>query len=383
MVFVSRGCTQGTAVTCGPVVYYITAHGYGHGVRACDILRAFGRLYPEQRVVIVSDLHPSFLRNRLGPMAVSIRPGSFDVGMVQLDSIRVDLEATLTRLRELYARRKELVRQESAFLRDSGAVGAVVDIPALPLEAAGALGLPTVAVANFGWNWIYREVAERDPRWLEPVEAIEEGYSRADLLLRLPFGEAMGVFRRIEDLAVLASPGRERRREISKLTGARVDRPWTLLSFTSLSWDDSSLERVEALHDREFFTVLPLEWRRSNVHAVDREIVPFPDVVASVDSVLSKPGFGIVSDCAVSGKPLVYAERQNFREFGLLEQGIRRYLRHVHIPADELYAGNLEPWLQRAANAPEPQERIPSGGDVVAARRIRSAIWGDETATPQ
>jgi hypothetical protein len=364
-------------VTSGPLVYYITAHGYGHGVRACDVLRAFGRLYPAQPTVIVSDLPLAFLRNRLGPMADSVRPGSFDIGMVQLDSIRVDLEASLKRLLELYARRRELVLQESEFLRECGAAGVVVDIPALPLEAANALGLPSVAVANFGWNWIYREFSEQDPRWLEPVEAIEAGYAKADLLLRLPFGEAMQVFRLVQDVPLLASPGRNRRQEISALTGARIDRPWTLLSFTSLSWSDSALERVEALHDREFFTVLPLEWRRSNIHPIDREDVPFWDVLASVDCVVSKPGFGIVSDCAVNSKPLVYAERQNFREFGLLEQGIRRYLRHVHIPADELYGGNLGPWLEQAANAPEPREKLPSGGDLIAARWIRSAIWGD------
>ena len=369
-------------MTPAPLVYYITAHGYGHGVRSCDILRAFGRLYPAHPVVIVSDLPEDFLRNRLGPMPVRIRPGSFDVGMVQLDSVRVDLEGTLVGLRELYARREELVGQEARFLREVGAAGVVVDIPAIPLEAVSAAGLPSVAVANFGWNWIYREFAGLDAGWLEIVDAIEAGYAGADLLLRLPFSESMEVFRTIEDVPVLAAPGRERRREIAEMTGARTDVPWTLLSFTSLSWDDRALDRVAALRDREFFTVLPLMWPRSNIHAVDREIVPFWDVVASVDSVLSKPGYGIVSDCAVNCKPLVYVERQDFGEFAVLEDAIRRYLRHVHIPAAELYAGNLESWLEQAQSAPQPPERVRSGGAAVAARRIFEVVWGGRAVVP-
>ena len=365
------------------LVYYITAHGYGHGVRSCHILREFIRICPEVPVVVVSDLPLSFLRNRLGDARVEVRPGTFDVGMVQLDSIRVDVEATLRRLRCLHSVRTDLVRRESQFLRDVGAAGVVADIPALPLEAARAAGVPAIAVGNFGWDWIYREFAERDPSWLETVEAFEEGYRGADLLIRLPFSEDMSVFRRRVDVPVLASPGKERRRELTAMTGAREDRPWTLLSFTSLSWDESALDRVASLDDREFFTVLPLEWSRPNIHAVDREVVPFWDVVASVDSVLSKPGFGIVSDCVANAKPLVYADRGDFREYPILVKAIRRYVRSAHIPADELYDGNLRGWLELAESAPAPPEAIGTGGAAAAVRHIRETLYENGPATLQ
>ena len=78
------------------IAYYITAHGYGHGVRSCDILSALYRKDPGVEITVTTDLPESFLRNRVPGKGFTFRLGAFDVGMVQTDSIRVDVEATLT-----------------------------------------------------------------------------------------------------------------------------------------------------------------------------------------------------------------------------------------------------------------------------------------------
>jgi hypothetical protein len=137
------------------IAYYISAHGYGHGVRSCDVIHALNRLFPQIDVQVISDLPPEFLTNRIGSLSNKIRPGSFDVGMVQLDSIRVDVEATLSRVEELYLRRRELVSQELEYIRRLGFALVVVDIPAIPLESAAIAGIPRLAIGNFGWDWIY------------------------------------------------------------------------------------------------------------------------------------------------------------------------------------------------------------------------------------
>jgi predicted glycosyltransferase len=43
------------------VVYYVSAHGYGHGVRTCDVLNAFCEKEPEVAVTVVSGLPEEFL----------------------------------------------------------------------------------------------------------------------------------------------------------------------------------------------------------------------------------------------------------------------------------------------------------------------------------
>jgi L-arabinokinase len=357
------------------LAYYITAHGYGHGARSCDILRAVLELRPGLRVTVISDLEPAFLAGRL-PRAPNLvlRPGGFDVGMVQIDSVRVDLDATLARGLDLVKRRSDLVAQERAFLREARARAVVADIPSIPLEAATADGIPAIAVGNFGWDWIYEEFAARDARWKPVVAAVEEGYAAADLLLRLPFAEPMRAFRRIEDLPLVARPGRPRRDEIAALTRAGAASFWSLLSFTSLDLSVAALDKIEAMAGHEFFTVLPLAWPRRNIHAVDRAQIPYADVMASVDAVISKPGFGVLSECAANSKPLVYTERTDFREYDVLVAGLRKVLRNVHIAGTDLYRGNLLPSLEAIRAAPEPPERLAAGGDVLAAERILSFL---------
>jgi L-arabinokinase len=352
------------------ITYYVSAHGYGHGVRSCDIIRALNRLYPDVTVDVVSGLPPGFLFNRISSAQNNLRNTAFDLGMVQKDSIRVDVRATLAGLERLYERSEESIEREAQYLEKRGVAAVICDIPELPMEAAAIAGVPRVAVGNFGWDWIYAGFAGRDSRWTRIVERIRGAYGKSDLLLRLPFSDAMEAFPVIEDIPLVASPGNSRRNAIAELAGCDNGKRWILISFTSLTWGNEALDRIERLKDCEFFTVHPLAWSRRNIHMLHREQLPFSDIVASVDAVVSKPGFGILSDCVVNRKPLIYADRSDFPEFAVLEAAIRRYLKHVHIPASDLYRGDIAPSLARIWDRPEPGETLPHGGDLIAARRI-------------
>jgi hypothetical protein len=356
------------------IAYYISAHGYGHGVRSCGIIRAINELYPQLNIQIVSTLPSTFLDNQFTSCRNSIRAESFDIGMTQIDSIRVDVPSTLARVRQLYSRRKERVKQEADYLKRQGIRLIVVDIPALPLEAAALAGIPSVAVGNFSWDWIYSEFALQDSAWAPIVDIIREEYSRTDLLLRLPFCDSMKAFPHIEDIPLVASPGESRRAEIAGMTQCDPAKKWILLSFTTLEWNDEALGRIEHIRECEFFTVRPLEWNRSNMHLLDRNQMTFSDMFASMDAVISKPGFGILSDCIANRKPLIYADRSNFLEYQILADAIRKYIRHVHIPASKLYRGDLKESLDRIWESPEPTKILPLGGDRIAAHRIAELL---------
>jgi len=352
------------------VAYYITSHGYGHGVRSCAIIRALNSLYPHVKVQIVSGLPPGFFQHQFDAMPISVRSKSFDVGMTQIDSIRVDVPSTLEKLCALYSRRMEIVEAETAYLAEQGIALCVVDIPALPVEAARKAGVRCIAVGNFSWDWIYSEFLPQDAAWGPIIDSLREEYGKTDLLLRLPFCDRMDAFPIIEDIPLVASPGTPRREEIANWTRCDPVRKWILLSFTTLEWTEEALRRVEHVRDYEFFTVDPLGWEGSRIHRLDRGRIQFADILASMDAVLSKPGFGILSDCIANKKPLIYADRSNFLEYPILVSAIRRYIRNVHIPAADLYRGDLRDSLDRIWTSPEPEETLALGGDSIAAHRI-------------
>lgn len=359
-----------------PIATYITAHGYGHGTRSCDVLRALHRLAPEQPVIVTTDLPHDFLNSRLnGCDNITLRPGAFDVGLVQKDSIQIDLFQTLEKLETLYNREEELIIQEQNFFRENNVGVVVADIPAIPLAAAQRSNLTNIAIGNFSWDWIYEAYAKTDFHWEFFVEKFREVYAQTDLLLRLPFAPPMEPFPERKNIPLLASPGTPQREKIAHISYYDIctNKPWVLLSFTSLNLDFQALENIRQLSgEYEFFCVEPLEFPDSCIHSIDRHKICFADILASVDIVISKPGFGLVSECIVNNKPLIYSDRGDFAEYPYLVEGIEKYLKNVHLPSKKLYEGDFFQCLQKIKTAPEPKETIETGGAERIAKELLS-----------
>ena len=348
--------------TPGTLVYYITAHGYGHGVRSADIIRACHELEPRWNIIATTALPRAFIQSRLHLPPENLRPGAFDVGMIQDDALTVDLSRTLEALTHQMAQREQLIAAEVEFLRSVNAGLVAADIPSIPLEAAARLDIPRVAIGNFGWNWIYAPCAERDARWKPLIERIEEGYRCAQKLYRLPFAEPMTVFSNPVDIPLLARPGKPDRQAVERLTQADPEKEWVLIAFTKLNWPPEALARIARLEDCEFFTLKPVEWPGSCVHCLDPRDIFFSDLLASVDCVISKPGFGLVSECIVNRKPLIYVEREHFPEYEILATCIHRHLPAVCITQQQLYSGSLEAALQAIETTPHPDIPHETGG---------------------
>jgi len=355
------------------IVYYITAHGYGHGTRSCDIIRALRSADGDVRIIVKTDLPVDFMESRL-PADVELLPGAFDVGLIQKDSIEVDLAASLETNEKLYAREEELITQEAVFLRNERISVVVADIPAIPLAAARQAGIPNIACGNFGWDWIYADFVGQDPRWQIYVDKFRRVYEQTDLLLRQPFAEPMEPFPRRIDLPLLAHPGNSRREAIAKAYGVDARNTWILLSFTALNLDASALRRLAQETDYVFFTVEPLNWKTDGIRCISRSTASFSDILASMDAVVTKPGFGIVSECIANNKPILYSDRDHFAEYPVLVGAIERYCRHGFISRTKLYAGEIGQALRALETAPPPREEIERGGAEAAARHILHTI---------
>ncbi len=355
------------------IAYYVTAHGFGHVTRACDILAALLRAAPEATLHVVTEVPEAYLRARL-PHAharMHVRSARFDAGMVQIDALRVDLEKSLARAERIVADAERLVAAEVTFLRALGVDAVVADIPAIPLVAARRVGIPALGVANFGWDFIYEPFAKDDPRWSPVVSHFREGYGVADRILRLPFSEAMTAFPRRTDIPLVATPGESRRAELAARYGLREDRTWVLISILSVEWDAEAVARVEAIGDVELLTLPPLRVASEKVRVLDREHVSFTDLLASCDVVLGKTGFGLLSECAVNDKPLAWVGRESFREEGILVEALRRSFRQCAITSEAFRRGDVEAGIRGALACPRPTSApLGRGGDDEAARII-------------
>src|SRR4051794_40297370 len=165
------------------LAFYVSGHGFGHASRDIEIINALHARAPELRVVVRTSA-PRWLFDLTLTASVEWAPQECDTGMVQVDSLRMDLDATLARADGFHATLEDRASVEAQFLRESGAGLVVGNIPPLAFAAAAAAGLPSIAVGNFTWDWIYagyEETAIRAPRL---VAVLGEAYGKATEALR-------------------------------------------------------------------------------------------------------------------------------------------------------------------------------------------------------
>ncbi len=82
----------------------------------------------------------------------------------------------------------------------------------------------------------------------------------------------------------------------------------------------------------------------------------YQDLVAAADVVVSKPGYGIVSECVANGTALLYTSRGRFAEYDVFVSEMSQYLRNRYMPPEALMAGRwaaaIDDLLAQQAVAP-------------------------------
>ncbi len=334
--------------------------------------------------VTISTSAPASLFESVVP-APTVRAVACDVGLAQRDALVIDEAGTVAAWRAFRAGWEQLVDDEAAWLRASGARLVLGDIPPLAFAAAGAAGLTSVALGNFSWDWIYAHLARRQAALAEAAAGCREAYARATVLLRLPFAGDMSAFPRIEDVPLVARrPGvakGEARRRLG-LDG----RPAVLLSFGGLGMPGLQPSAFGALGGFQFLLTgragegpAPANVRRVDDSVLGGAGLSYPDVVGAADVVVTKPGYGIVTDCIGAGTRLVYTDRGDFPEYPVMVEEMKRYLPAVFASNDEVREGRLGPALEAVLVAPLPPPPRTDGAAVAAERLLARLSRGRRT----
>ena len=288
-----------------------------------------------------------------------------DVGMTQTDSLTMDVAHTARRAAEFYRDFDRRADREAAFLTSEGATLVLGDIPPLAHAAAARAGIPSIAIGNFTWDWIYEGYAsfERDAPGV--IQTIRHAYSHATRALRLPmhggFVSMASVTRDIPMIARRSSRSRDDTRRLMNIAG---DRPFVLASFGGYGLDIA----FDKIARREQLTVL-------SPGAAVPPPLQYQDLVAAADVVVTKPGYGIVSECVANGTPLLYTSRGAFVEYDVFVAEMPRVLRCRFMPQDDLRAGRWRPHVDALLAQAAPPERAQINGAQVAAELIVTGDW--------
>lgn len=354
--------------------FYVSGHGYGHAARTTEVIRCLLERLP-RAVVHVRMSAPEWVFRVPAGADVRFERVALDAGVAEgPDPLHIDPAATLELVRAFERGRDRLVADEVAFVRRARIDLLVADIPYMAGDVAAAAGVPCLGISNFTWDYVYHPHLVERPDGAALLDRIRAGYAKMHAYLKLPFGHPVGAIDRVVEVPLVArqrtadpvvvarqlpvAPDDPRPRVLLGMRGALVPQMLTAAArggpdFLFLYHGDRPTDCPENL--------CPLSPTQGP---------SFTDLPSVCAVVVSKLGYGIVSDAVVNRTALLYPPRSGFREDELLRAGADRYLRAGPIPLADFRSGNWAPFLRDLLQMPEPAERPATDGARVCADLI-------------
>jgi len=356
------------------IVFYVSGHGFGHASRTGQVIQALKDRAPDTEILVRSSAPEWFLREQAGD-AFRYEFFEADTGVLQADSLTILYRETLEAARGFLSEMPQKIAGEKEFLLKIGAAAVFGDIPPLAFGAAHAAGLPSLGMTNFSWDWIYQPYTERFAGFEGLIEDIRAEYRKTGLLLRLPFSGGLDAFPRQEEIPLVARPSRLSRARARRALGLDEKKPVALLSFGGFSLSGEYYRRMG--EDRE------IAWTASERVGAQapgirnfsrRELaergLAYPDLVRAAEVVVTKPGYGILSECIANRTRMLYTERGDFREYPVLVAGAERTIPCRFISGDVLRGDALSREVRLLLEQPAKFAEVPLDGAAVAARRV-------------
>lgn len=342
----------------------ITAHGLGHLAISAPVLNALAELAPGLRLTVRSRVPEGKLRERIAPPFELISAAS-DFGYVMHDALRIDRATSAAAYRAAHVDWPQRVAGETDFLRALAPDAVLSNVSYLPLAGAKLAGIPALAVCPLNWADLFAHFFGNEP-WAAPIHAqILAAYRDADTFLRLTPGMPMADLAHQETLEPIAARGT--RHDLGLGTGRNI--------LIALGGFDHRLP-VDAwprLPGTRW--LLPAAWQCRHPDAVAFESLKlsFTDLLASVDEVLTKPGYGTFTEAACNGTPVLYQRRADWPEQDCLIDWLQTHDRCREVSAERLQDGELGGEIDALLALPAPPRPQPDGA-LQAARRILAAV---------
>jgi len=352
------------------IAAYVSGHGFGHCVRTAAVLGEVRALDPSLPIAVVTAGPEGVFRQAVGPF-LQFRAETMDVGLVQQGALVIDTAKTADACDAFARSLPARVEREAAWLRDVKARLVLGDVPPLAFLAAARAGIPAIAVTNFSWDWIYGHLARHETRLAAPAEAARAAYATAHLLLELPFAGDLSAFPRRQVIPLVARRPPVTREEARRRLGLGPE-PAALLSFGGLGLPGLDFQVLAGVRGFQFLSEPTGSSPPANLRVLSREDLAargldYLGAIAAADVVITKPGYGIVSDAMACRTRMVYTERGDFPEYPILVSEMVRWLPAEYVSNADLLGGRVGPALAAVLARPFP-DPPPMDGAAVAAR---------------
>ena len=330
----------------------ISGHGYGHLAQSAEVLNVLTR---EQNIQLTvrMDAPYSLVQSRIDGPFEFLRGGS-DFGMCMFSALAVDVETTAQRYAALHENWEREVETQANWLRQQKFDAVFANVSYLILAAARQANIPAVAMCSLNWADIYEPFCASYSGAEQILKQMREAYASARCFIcPEPSMEMPGL-----PNILRVAPVARRVASCREALLARLDlADDTVLVLVAPGGIPTEIPVNLWPQEQGFFWILtwPVSVDRPDMVSFQDLQQDFSAILAASDVVLTKPGYGLVTESVCAGKPVVYTLRGDWPEEPLLHQWLAKSTPSEEVSQQQFFAGDVLTAIKKVlGQAPYP-----------------------------
>ena len=349
----------------------ISGHGLGHLSQASAVINGLYARWPGLRLSRRSPLATEVLQHWIHPAFVH-HAGEDDIGMRMASALDVDLAASEAAYAELHQHWEARVGELAAWLQARRVTLVLADIAYLPLAAAQQAGIANVALCSLNWADVMAHylVGDEAQRWLAQAQ---QAYQRADRFLLPTPSMPMPWLHNTQAVAPIGRVGHAQRELLCKRLGVSAECHLVLVGMGGVGLSAPQHEWPLMIGTKPVHYLLPdaavfdaSVGAEQTFHAISSTEMEYHHLMASVDIMLTKPGYGTFVEAAATGLPVLYVTRQGWPDVESLTSWLQEVGRARSISREALDKGDFHHEMAELLKAGRYPAVAPNGAAQVA-----------------
>ncbi len=337
----------------------ISSHGFGHFAMTAPIINQV--LREDNFEIILRTTVPDFLiKSRLNTAVAVINEAS-DFGMQMKSSLDVELGKSLARYRGFHRHWVANVKQEAAKLAEIKPDLILANIPYVTLAAAQQLGIKSLAYCSLNWAGIVTNYFSDQADFVDQyIPQMLAAYNSAQAFICPAPSMAMPALHNVVKVAPVCSVGQSQRAKILTKLNLAPSSKLVLISAGGVA-TPIPVDTWPVAKDVIWLCAWSIKSQRKDIVSIDDIGIAFSDLMASVDAVITKPGYGTVSESVCHAVPGLFVRRGDWAEEPYLIEWWQQNGVTQEISRQQFFAGNFVAVLSELWQSPIKKPLAPAG----------------------
>lgn len=347
------------------IAYFISSHGFGHAARAAAVMEAVAKCDPSIQFDIFTAVPPWFFQESL-TSKFNYHRQLTDFGLAQKTPFQSDLQETLRSLDDFYPIPRTRLADIATTIRglDPGLI--ICDIAPMGLLVAKNVGIPSVLVENFTWDWIYRQYETLDKNIIKYIDYLKPIFASADYHVQT---EPI-CSRQSADLVTepVSRTPRSSRNQIRQRLGLLTNGNVVLITTGGIPQNYDFFQKLARLEEINF--VMP--GAGPEIIIQDNLIVLphhsefyHPDLANACDAVIGKVGYSTLAEVYHAGVPFGYVARTDYNESAPMVNFIEQRMSGIAVDESEFIDGGWTSKINDLLKLPRVHRNSINGAEQI------------------